>query len=135
MAMGGRGRRKQNFQNSCVVRRYAGAGKHFKPNPFGERAPACAGRPRGGRGFRAGPGRVISGPVQVRYRDSFFQSAYYTRIRIKRILWGIRRPVLVDLYSSDEGQTDNHTITISVYTIPISRVKGGSCIKRSRINK
>ena len=43
-----------------VVRRCAGAGKHFQLNPFGFRAPACAGRPRGGRGFRAGPGRVIS---------------------------------------------------------------------------
>ena len=60
-----------------VARRCAGAGechgKHFQPNPFGDRAgaPACAGRPRarprGGRGFRAGPGRVVSpawrGPV------------------------------------------------------------------------
>ena len=51
-------RRKQNFQNSCVVRRNAGAGKNFQLNPFGERAPARAGGPRGGRGFRAGPGRV-----------------------------------------------------------------------------
>ena len=39
----------------CVVRRYAGAGKHLQLNRFGGRAPACAGRPRGGRGFRAGP--------------------------------------------------------------------------------
>ena len=39
---------------------HGGAGEHFQLNPFGGRAPAYAGRPRGGRGFRAGPGRVVS---------------------------------------------------------------------------
>ena len=48
------------YVHMCVVRRHAGAGKQSRMHPFRERAPARAGGPRGGRGFRAGPGRVIS---------------------------------------------------------------------------
>ena len=50
-------------------RAYASAGKHFQMHPFEARAPAFAGGPRGGRGFRAGPGRGMppAARVSVRY--------------------------------------------------------------------
>ena len=45
------------------------AGKHFQMDPFGCRVPAFTGGPRGGRGFRAGPGRVVS-PARVYHADA-----------------------------------------------------------------